>query len=84
MLTKVDITNPLKIFTFFMKISILCNFRQSVKQEIQKVNFNQVKIDTNKCAGLSGQNKIWTFDSNTQQIGLYDLNTNTYKTLEIR
>jgi hypothetical protein len=81
MLTKVDITNPLKILLFYENFNTV-QLLDNQLNEIQKVNFNQIENPIlTKCAGLSGQNKIWTFDSNTQQIGLYDLNTNTYKTL---
>lgn len=80
-LTKVDITNPLKIVLFYENFNTI-QLLDNQLNEIQKVDFNQIEHPIlTKCAGLSGQNKIWTFDTNTQQIGLYDLNTNTYKTL---
>jgi hypothetical protein len=80
-LTKVDITNPLKIVLFYENFNTV-QLLDNQLNEIQKVDFNQIENPIlTKCAGLSGQNKIWTLDTNSQQIGLYDLNSNTYKTL---
>jgi hypothetical protein len=80
-LTKVDITNPLKILLFYENFNTV-QLLDNQLNEIQKVDFNQIENPILvKCAGISGQNKIWTWDINSLQIGLYDLNTNTYKTL---
>lgn len=80
-LTKVDVTNPLKILLFYENFNTI-QLLDNQLNEIQKVDFNQITNPIlTKCAGLSGQNKIWTLDTNSQQVGLYDLNSNTYKTL---
>jgi hypothetical protein len=82
-LTKVDITNPLKIILFyeeFNSVTILDN----QLNEIQKVEFSKLETPIVASAiGIAAQNQIWLYNSLNQQIGLYDLNSNTYKNLGI-
>lgn len=82
-ITKVDILNPLKVIVFyegFNSVIILDN----QLNEIQKVDFSLLETPVVASAiGISGQNKLWVFNTLNQQIGLYDLNTATYQNLGI-
>ncbi len=82
-ITKVDLTNPLKIIVFyetFNSVTILDN----QLNEIQKIDFSTFETPVIASAiGISGLNKLWVFNTLNQQIGLYDLNTNTYQNLGI-
>ena len=82
-ITKVDILNPLKVIVFyeeFNSVIILDNFLN----EIQKIEFSNLETPVVTSAmGISGQNKLWLFNTLNQQIGLYDLTTNQYQNLGI-
>jgi hypothetical protein len=50
--------------------------------EIQKIDFSKLEtLVVASAIGISGQNKLWVFNTLNQQIGLYDLNSNTYQNL---
>lgn len=80
-ITKVDITNPLKIILFYEEFNTVVVLDNQLN-EIQKIDFS--KIETPIVAtsiGIAGQNKLWIFNSLTQLLGLYDINTNTYQAI---
>ena len=80
-ITKVDILNPLKVIVFYEEFNVVIVLDNQLN-EIQRVDFS--KLDTPIMAnavGISGQNKLWFFNTLNQQIGLYDLVTNTYQNL---
>lgn len=82
-ISKVDIINPLKVIVFyeeFNSVIVLDNFLN----EIQKIEFSSLETPVLASGiGISGQNKLWVFNALNQQIGLYDLNSNTYQNLSI-
>jgi len=79
----VDITNPLKVIVFykaFNSVVILDN----LMNEIQRVDFSSFEEQIIASAiGISGQNKLWVYNSLLQQIGLFDLNSNSYQDLGV-
>lgn len=78
-ITKIDLQNPLKIVLFYE------NFNTSVLldnqlNEVQKINFSEINLPINTTAtGIASQNKLWIYNSSTQQIGLYDYLKNTFQ-----
>jgi len=80
-ITKVDILNPLKVIVFYEEFNTVMVL-DNLLNEIQKVEFTKFEPPVMASAiGISGQNKLWIFNSLSQQIGLYDLNSNTYKNI---
>jgi hypothetical protein len=80
-ITKVDITNPLKALVFYEEFNTAVILDNQLN-EIQKIEFSKLETPVIVTAiGISGQNKLWTFDNMNQQLGLYDLNTNSYQTI---
>ena len=82
-LTKVDITNPLKIILFYEEFNSVVVLDNQLN-EIQKIEFSKLETPIVASAiGISAQNQLWVYNSLNQQIGLYDLNSNTYKNLGV-
>ncbi|WP_395043347.1 hypothetical protein [Flavobacterium sp.] len=82
-ITKVDILNPLKIIVFYEEFNSVIILDNQLN-EIQKIDFSNLETPIIVSAiGISGQNKLWVFNSLNQQIGLYDLITNQFKNLGI-
>jgi hypothetical protein len=82
-ITKVDITNPLKIIIFYEEFNAVIVLDNQLN-EIQKIEFSSLETPVLATAiGISGQNKLWVFNNLNQQIGLYDLNLNTYENKSI-
>jgi hypothetical protein len=84
---KIDIINPLKIVVFHENFNTVVLLDNQLN-EIQKVDFSNPEIADEKsilvtATGLSGQNKLWFFNANEQQIGLYDFGTQKIKNLGI-
>lgn len=80
-ITKVDILNPLKIIVFYEEFNSVIVLDNQLN-EIQKVDLSKLETPVVASAiGISGQNKLWVFNILNQQIGLYDLNSNTYQNL---
>ncbi|WP_395052039.1 hypothetical protein [Flavobacterium sp.] len=82
-LTKVDSTNPLKIILFYEEFNSVVVLDNQLN-EIQKIEFSKLETPIVASAiGISAQNQLWVYNSLNQQIGLYDLNSNTYKNLGV-
>lgn len=82
-ITKVDIANPLKIIIFYEEFNAVIVLDNQLN-EIQKIEFSRLETPILASAiGISGQNKLWVFNTLNQQIGLYDLNSNTYENKSI-
>ena len=80
-ITKIDILNPLKVIVFYEEFNTVIALDNQLN-EIQRVDFS--KLDTpivTNAIGISGQNKLWFFNTLNQQIGLYHLLTNTSQNL---
>jgi len=82
-ISKVDITNPLKIIIFYEEFNAVIVLDNQLN-EIQKIEFSRLETPVLASAvGISGQNKLWVFNTLNQQIGLYDLNSSTYENKSI-
>lgn len=82
-ITKVDILNPLKVILFYKEFNSIVVLDNQMN-EIQRVDFSKLEDSIVASAiGISGQNKVWVFNSMNQQIGLYDLANNSYQNLGI-
>lgn len=82
-ITRVDILNPLKVLVFYESFNTIV-LLDSQLSEIQKIKLSENETPIMASAvGVSGQNKLWIYNSLDQQIGLYDINTNQYKDLGI-
>ena len=82
-ITKVDISNPLKILLFYQDFNAIIILDNQLN-EIQKVDFSVLSIPVVASAvGISGQNQFWIYNSLNQQIGLYDLVSNKYNDLGV-
>ncbi|MBC7523746.1 MAG: hypothetical protein H7239_04840 [Flavobacterium sp.] len=82
-LAKVDITNPLKIILFYEQFNSVIVLDNQLN-EIQNIQFSKSEIPiVASSIGISAQNQLWVYNSLNQQIGLYDLNANTYKNLGV-
>ena len=80
---KVDILNPLKVVVFYEEFNTVVLLDKQMN-EIQKIDFSKNETPIIASAiGMSGQNKLWLYNSLNQQIGLYDIATNQYKDLGI-
>lgn len=82
-LTRVDLTNPLRILLFYEvynKVIVLDN----QLNETSSINFSTFAEPVLIVAlGTAAQNRIWLFNANNQQIGLYDLKSNRIQYLTV-
>lgn len=77
----VDIQNPLQIVLFYRKFNTVVLLDNQLN-ETSRINFsNLTQPLVAEAAGLASQNRLWIYDINTQQLGLYDLAKNSFKTL---
>jgi len=80
---KVDVINPLKVVLFYEHFNTVVLLDNQMN-EIQKIEFSKNETPIIASAvGMSGQNQLWLYNSVDQQIGLYDLATNQYKSLGV-
>lgn len=84
---KVDIINSLKVVVFYENFNTIV-LLDSQLNEIQKVDFSNTAITNGKSVlakaiGLSGQNIIWIYNTNEQQICLYDFRIQKLKNIGI-
>lgn len=80
---KVDILNPLKVVVFYEEFNTAVLLDKQMN-EIQKIDFsiNETPIIAS-AIGMSGQNQLWLYNSLNQQIGLYDIASNQFKSLGV-
>jgi hypothetical protein len=82
-LSRVDLTNPLRILLFYdvyNKVIVLDN----QLNETSSINFSTYSEPVLIAAlGTAAQNRIWLFNANNQQIGLYDLKSNRIQYLTV-
>jgi hypothetical protein len=80
-ITRVDIQNPLKIVVFYENFNLVILLDNQLNP-IQKVLFSENNTPLVITAGgLASQNKLWMYNSLTQQIGLFDYKNNTFETI---
>lgn len=71
-LAKVDIINPLKIMLFYEQTNTVV-FIDNRLNEIERINFNNLTGFVNiSNAGNAGNNRLWLFNTDSQQLELYD------------
>jgi hypothetical protein len=79
--TKIDIQNPLKIMLFYENFNTIILLDNQLS-ETQKINLSENNIPiTVTAAGLASQNRLWIYNSLTQQIGLFDYLKNTHQSI---
>lgn len=77
-ITRVDIQNPLKPVLFYENFNTII-LLDSQLNETQKINFAENTTPLLVSAmGIASQNRLWIYDSISQQIGLFDYLKNTF------
>lgn len=80
-ITKIDLQNPLKIVLFYENFNTVVTLDNQLS-ETQKINFSENEIPILVTAtGIASQNRLWIYNSLTQQIGLFDYLKNTYQSI---
>ena len=75
-ISSVDIINPLKIVVFFQDTNTVV-FLDNKLSEIQRLNFNNLPSFMNvSTASNAGNNSLWVFNVDTQQLELYNYSSN--------
>jgi hypothetical protein len=76
--TKIDVQNPLKIMLFYENFNTIILLDNQLS-ETQKINLSENDIPIMATAtGIASQNRLWIYNSLTQQIGLFDYLKNTF------
>lgn len=71
-ITSVDLINPLKVVLFYQDTNIVV-FLDNKLNEIQRINFNNLPDFMNvSTATNAGNNNLWLFNVDTQQLELYN------------
>ena len=80
-ITKVDLTNPLRPVLFYENFNsavLLDNYLN----EIQSINFSNLSLPiVVNSIGMANQNRLWIYDASLQQVGLYHLASNTFSAI---
>jgi hypothetical protein len=86
-ITRVDIENPLLVVVFYEQFNTVVLLDNQLN-EVRRINFNEseklVGVNTQivvHAVGLASQNRLWIYDSLTQQIAQFDYLTNEYRTI---
>ena len=79
--TRVDIQNPLKLVVFYENCNMVILLDNQLTM-IQKVIFSENNSPLVITAvGLASQNRLWIYNSLSQQIGLFDYINNTFESI---
>lgn len=77
-ITKIDFQNQLKIMLFYENFNTIILLDNQLS-ETQKINLSENDVPIVATAtGIASQNRLWIYNSLTQQIGLFDYLKNTY------
>jgi hypothetical protein len=80
-ITKVDFQNQLKIMLYYENFNTIILLDNQLS-ETQKINLSENEIPIlATAAGIASQNRLWIYNSLTQQIGLYDYLKNTFQSI---
>lgn len=80
-ITKIDIQNPLKIMLFYENFNTIILLDNQLN-ETQKINFSEKDVPiVTTATGIASQNRLWIYNSLTQQIGLFDYLKNTFQSI---
>lgn len=75
-LTSVDILNPLKVILFYQDTNTVV-FVDNRLNEIERINFNNLPDFLNvSAASNAGNNSLWIFNVDSQQLELYNYRSN--------
>ena len=79
---KADLQNPLQIILFYRRFNTVVLLDNQLN-ETSRINFSEMQQQPviAEAVGLASQNRLWLYDVNTQQIGLYTLAQGTFRTL---
>ena len=76
--SKIDFQNPLKIMLFYENFNTIILLDNQLS-ETQKINLSENDVPIMATAtGIASQNRLWIYNSLTQQIGLFDYLKNTF------
>jgi hypothetical protein len=79
--TKIDFQNPLKIMLFYENFNTIILLDNQLS-ETQKINLSENDVPIMATAtGIASQNRLWIYNSLTQQIGLFDYLKNTFQSI---
>ena len=79
--TKVDTQNPLKIMLFYENFNAIILLDNQLS-ETQKINLSENDVPIMATAtGIASQNRLWIYNSLTQQIGLFDYLKNIFQSI---
>jgi hypothetical protein len=79
--TKIDFQNPLKIMLFYENFNTIILLDNQLS-ETQKINLSENDVPIMAAAaGIASQNRLWIYNSLTQQIGLFDYLKNTFQSI---
>ncbi len=80
-LSKVDLTNPLKIILFYENFNTIVLLDNQLN-ETKKINFSEGNIPMSIIAtGLASQNQLWIYNRIDQQLGLFDFLKNSSRSI---
>jgi hypothetical protein len=80
-ITKIDFQNQLKIMLFYENFNTIILLDNQLN-ETQKINFSENSTPIVVAAtGIASQNRLWIYNSLTQQIGLFDFLKNTFQSI---
>jgi hypothetical protein len=78
---RADLQNPLQIVLFYKKFNTVVLLDNQLNAT-NVINFNNIPEPLlAEAVGLASQNRLWVYDLNTQQMGLFDTSKNTFRTL---
>jgi hypothetical protein len=79
--TKIDLQNPLKIMLFYENFNTIILLDNQLS-ETQKINLSENDVPIMATAtGIASGNRLWIYNSLTQQIGLFDYLKNTFQSI---
>ena len=80
-ITRVDLLNPLKIVLLYEAFNTIITLDNQLN-ETQRIHFSENPAPiVVTAAGIASQNRLWIFNSLTQELGLYDYLKNTLQPL---
>ena len=80
-ISKADLQNSLKIVLFYENFNTVVLLDNQLN-ETQKINFSENPVPIMVSAtGIASQNRLWIYNSLTQQIGLFDYLKNTFQSI---
>lgn len=80
-ITRVDLQNPLNIVLFYENFNSVVLLDNQLN-ETQKINFSENSFPINTTStGIASQNRLWIYNSLTQEIGLFDYLKNTFQSI---